>query len=91
MMAAEVKSCEANPIDGELLGSGVQCRNMLCHAVILQHVKQRCLACIVQSKEQQFPRFLPEAEIAQCSSDPLPKEHDEAAAFNKLKHLPVTP
>ena len=78
MMATEVESCKADPIDGELLGCGVQCGYMLRHTVILQHVEQRCLACIVQSKEQQFPRFLPEAEVAQCSSDPLPQEHGEA-------------
>ena len=87
MMATEVESCKADPIDGELLGSGVQCGNMLRHTVILQHVKQRCLAGIVQSKEQQFPRFLPEAEVAQCTSDPLPKEHVEAVAFNKPRYV----
>ena len=81
MVTSEVKGSEADPIDGELLGSGVQCRNMLRHPVILEHVKQCRLASVVQSKEQQFPRFLPEAKIPQCSSYPLPKEHGEALAL----------
>ena len=78
MMPAEVKSSESDPVNGKLLRSGVEGGNMLCHTVILKHVQQSCFACIVQSQEQQFPRLLPETEVAQGPGDPLPKKHDGA-------------
>ena len=48
-MATQVECCEPDPVDGQLLGGGVEGGHVLGHPVVLQHVQQCCLPGIVQS------------------------------------------
>ena len=63
-MAPEIEGGKSDPVDGELLGRGVEGGHVLGHAVVLEHVQQRRLARVVQAEEEQLARFFPEAEIA---------------------------
>ena len=48
---------------------------MLSHAVVLQHVEQGRLASIVQAQEEELARLLPEAQVGQDVTEPIPEKH----------------
>merc|ERR1719233_166602 len=74
-MAAEVKGCKPDSVDGQFLGCWVQRRHGLGHSVIFQHVKQSCFAGIVKSKKEKFAIFFPQTQIPKSPGEPVPKKH----------------
>eukprot|EP00413_Alexandrium_margalefii_P049510 CAMPEP_0204610442 /NCGR_PEP_ID=MMETSP0661-20131031/61506_1 /ASSEMBLY_ACC=CAM_ASM_000606 /TAXON_ID=109239 /ORGANISM="Alexandrium margalefi, Strain AMGDE01CS-322" /LENGTH=199 /DNA_ID=CAMNT_0051622253 /DNA_START=521 /DNA_END=1120 /DNA_ORIENTATION=+ len=52
LVATEVVGAEADVLDHQLFCVRVQCWHVRCHAVILEHVKQRGLTRIVKAQEE---------------------------------------
>ncbi len=48
---------------------------MLRHPIILEHVEQGSLACIVQSQEEELARLLPQSQVPQHPCQPVPDKH----------------
>ena len=63
---------------------------MLSHAVVLQHVEQGRLPGVVQAQEEEFAGLLPEAQVGQDVTEPIPEEHLGGEAWKlemKIKYL----
>ena len=54
LMPAKIEGGEADRADGQLLASRVQRRLQDRDSVVLQHVQQCCLACVIQAEEEEF-------------------------------------
>jgi len=71
LMTTEIERCEAAVTDGKLLGSRMQRGLKDGNSVILQHVEQRRLPCVVQTQEQQLRVLVHEAQRGEDIPEPV--------------------
>mmetsp|Transcript_36614 Transcript_36614/g.117727 ORF Transcript_36614/g.117727 Transcript_36614/m.117727 type:complete len:230 (+) Transcript_36614:1-690(+) len=75
LVAAEVVGAEADVLDHQLLRMRVQRRHVSGHAVVLKHVQERRLACIVQAQEEDLGILVVQSEVAEHIPEPVDDEH----------------
>jgi len=60
---------------------------VLRHAVVLQHVQEGRLSGVIQTQEQEFAGFLPQAQVDKGIAEPIPEKHFVLKASTQLLEI----
>lgn len=77
LVTTEIEGGETVVADGKLLGGRVGCRLQDGDTVVLQHVQQGGLSCIIESEEQKLGAFGEKAERCKDIVEPVDNPHGE--------------
>merc|ERR1719263_2461657 len=77
LVTAEIIGAETDLPNDKLLRVRVEGRVVRLHAVVLHHLQQGGLACVIEPKEKNARILMVEAEVAEHSVNPIKQEHRE--------------
>lgn len=85
VMASQVEGGELDLPYGQFFWARVKSRDVLGHAIVLEHVQECCFTGVVETQEEKLAGLFPEAQVRKDITEPIPEKHLDTFGLKKLK------